>query len=127
MEQARSIIAFLATTDSARALTFYRDVLGLTFVADEDFALVFDAAGIMLRIQKTRAHTPAPHTALGFDVPSIVQEMRALSERGVRFERYAGMPQDELGIWQPPGTQTRIAWFKDPDGNLLSLTEFAAP
>lgn len=124
------VMAFLATNDPQRALPFYRDVLGLTLVEDSPFAVVFDLKGTMLRIQKTRGYTPAPHTALGWEVPAIHDTVRALGERGVRFERYPGMEQDELGVWLAPGprdsARARIAWFKDPDGNLLSLTEFAA-
>ena len=121
------VMTFLATNDSQRALPFYRDVLGLTLVEESPFAVVFDLNGTMLRIQKTRGYTPAPHTALGWQVPAIHDAVRALAERGVRFERYPGMDQDELGIWRAPGADAaKVAWFKDPDGNLLSLTEFAA-
>ena len=122
------IIAFIATNDAERALPFYRDLLGLPLVEDSPFALVFDLHGTMLRVQKTLAYTPAPHTALGWQVGAIEDEVRALGSRGVRFERFAGMEQDELGIWLAPGPadqpRSKVAWFKDPDGNLLSLTQF---
>lgn len=121
----RSIVAFIATNDARRAKTFYRDVLGLPLHEDSDFALVFEARGTMLRVQKTQGHTPAPHTALGFAVPDIAADVRALGARGVTFERFAGMDQDALGIWTPPDSGAKVAWFKDPDGNLLSLTQFA--
>jgi predicted enzyme related to lactoylglutathione lyase len=119
----RSIIAFSATNDPERAKKFYRDVLGLPLEEESPFALVFRAGGTMLRVQKTQGHKPAPHTLLGFDVPDIDADVRALSQRGVKLERYSGMEQDDLGIWRAPDG-AKIAWFKDPDGNLLSLTQF---
>jgi catechol 2,3-dioxygenase-like lactoylglutathione lyase family enzyme len=118
-----SVIAFLATTDAPRARAFYEGVLGLRFVADEEFALVFDADGTMLRIQKVRELKPLPHTALGWKVSDIRTTIAALRERGVSFERYAFLQQDSAGIWAT-ADGALIAWFKDPDGNLLSLTEF---
>jgi catechol 2,3-dioxygenase-like lactoylglutathione lyase family enzyme len=117
------VIAFSATTRPADALAFYRDVLGLALVADEPYAIVFDAHGTMLRIQKTNEHTPAPHTLLGWHVTDIAETMRGLAACGVRFDRYDFMQQDAAGVWTTPGG-ARIAWFKDPDGNLLSLTAF---
>jgi catechol 2,3-dioxygenase-like lactoylglutathione lyase family enzyme len=119
------VVAFLATCAPERALPFYRDVLGLTLLEDSPFALVFDVNGTTLRIQKTRAYTPAPHTALGWQVQSIHDVLGALARHGVRGERFSGMEQDELGVWLAPGPEPRakVAWFKDPDGNLLSLNE----
>jgi catechol 2,3-dioxygenase-like lactoylglutathione lyase family enzyme len=117
------VIAFLATADAVRARTFYEEVLGLRFVADEEFALVFDADGTMLRIQKVRELKPLPHTALGWKVSDIRSTIAALRERGVSFERYVFLQQDDAGIWATPDGAL-VAWFKDPDGNLLSLTEF---
>lgn len=121
----RTIIAFSATNDPERAKQFYRDVLGLPLEEESPFALVFDAGGTMLRVQKTKGHKPAPHTLLGFEVPDIAADARALLDLGVHFERYPGMAQDELGVWSAPDNGAKIAWFKDPDGNLLSLTQFA--
>src|SRR5262249_60218862 len=92
-------IALLATTDAARARGFYGGVLGLGFVADEHFALVFDLAATMLRIAKLDAFTPQPFAVLGWRVGDAERAVRALGARGVRFERYAGLDQDELGIW----------------------------
>ncbi|HTU63938.1 MAG TPA: VOC family protein [Polyangiales bacterium] len=120
----RTIIAFSATNDPERAKRFYRDVLGLPLREESPFALVFDAGGTMLRVQKTQGHKPAPHTLLGFEVPDIMADARALLERGVELVRYPGMEQDELGVWTAPDNGAKIAWFKDPDGNLLSLTQF---
>jgi catechol 2,3-dioxygenase-like lactoylglutathione lyase family enzyme len=117
------VIAFVATTDAARARRFYGETLGLRFVADEPYALVFDANGTMLRIQKAESVTPHPYTALGWQVDDIEETVRALGKRGVEFVRYPFFEQDAAGIWTAPGSKTRVAWFHDPDGNLLSVTQ----
>jgi catechol 2,3-dioxygenase-like lactoylglutathione lyase family enzyme len=119
-----SIMAFVATTDAARAKTFYHGLLGLRLVSDEQFALVFDAAGIILRVQKVKEVRQAQYTALGWSVPDIAAKVEELEKVGVQFERYGLPGQDEKGIWTPPGSTTKVAWFKDPDGNVLSLTQF---
>ena len=119
----QQLIAFLATARADAALVFYRDVLGLRFVADEYVALVFESSGVMLRIQKVEQHTPFPYTALGWKVMDITAKVSELTQRGVRFERFPGMAQDDAGIWASR-SGARVAWFKDPDGNVLSLTEF---
>lgn len=115
-------MSFVATCDPARARAFYESVLGLGFVADEAFALVFDNAGTMLRIQKVGDLTPHPFTALGWQVHDIAAAVAELAGRGVRFERFPGMPQDDHGIWAAPDGAL-VAWFKDPDGNVLSVTQ----
>ena len=116
-------MAFVATIDSERAKAFYRDMLGLALVSDDPFAVVFDVNGTMLRVTKVQEFTPAKFTVLGWEVPDIVAAVKELGEAGVEFERYGQfMKQDELGIWDAPGGG-RIAWFKDPDGNTLSLTQ----
>ena len=117
------VIAFTQTTVPERAKVFYRDVLGLKLEEENPFALVFAAGGTMVRVQKVRAFSPLPCTALGWRVGDIVSLVRELSTRGVVFERFAGMPQDEAGVWTSPDG-ARIAWFKDPDGNVLSLTQW---
>ena len=119
----RNLVAFVATTNAPRARAFYEKVLGLRFVADDPFALVFDAHATMLRIQKVEKLTPPGHTTLGWEVPDIAATARALRDAGVKCERFQGMDQDELGIWASPGG-AKVAWFKDPDGNTLSLTQF---
>jgi catechol 2,3-dioxygenase-like lactoylglutathione lyase family enzyme len=117
------LIAFTATTDVAAAKMFYRDTLGLRLVAKEATALVFDSNGTQLRIQRAKDTHPPSFTALGWEVPDIKGAVHALVERGVAFERFGFFQQDEDGIWTADdGTQ--VAWFKDPDGYLLSLTEF---
>ena len=117
------IIAFVATQHPARARKFYEETLGLTLVEDGPFALVFDANGTMLRVQKVEKLIPATHTVLGWDVPDIHATIKELSKRGVRFEHFEGLQQDKSGIWTSPAGG-KIAWFKDPDGNTLSLTQF---
>ena len=114
--------AFLATTDAERARGFYQKLLGLRLVAEDEFAVVFSTGGIDLRIQKVERFTPHSFTALGWQVPDIGRVVRQLSKRGVRPERYPFLEQDEDGIWLAPGG-TRVAWFKDPDGQLLSLSQ----
>src|SRR5258708_36330595 len=111
------IMAFAATTDSARARAFYEGVLGLSRVSDDAFAVVYDVAGVELRIQKVQALTPQPHTQLGWSVSSIDQVVEELGGRGAVFERYAYLKQDSKGIWTAP-SGAKDAWLKDPDGNL---------
>lgn len=118
------IMAFCATADAERAKAFYRDQLGLKLVEDSGFALVFDAAGTMLRVQKVKELHPARYTALGWQVPDIVAKVQELEKAGVNFEHYSFPGVDEKGIWTPPGGTTKVAWFLDPDGNILSLTQF---
>jgi uncharacterized glyoxalase superfamily protein PhnB len=116
------LMAFVATRDAARAKAFYAGALGLHLVTDDEWALVFDAAGTTLRIQKVQELAPAAYTALGWQVPEITGAISALRDKGVVFERYAFLEQDEAGVWAAPGG-AKVAWFKDPDGNVLSLTE----
>ena len=119
----QSIVAFVATSDPDRAKRFYRDTLGLHLVSEEiPFALVFDAHGTMLRVTIVDTVVSAGYTVLGWMVPDIAAAAKALSKAGIRFERYPGMQQDELGIWSSPGG-ARVAWFKDPDGNTLSISQ----
>jgi catechol 2,3-dioxygenase-like lactoylglutathione lyase family enzyme len=119
-----NIIAFVTIVDVSRAKDFYRDTLGLRLVSeDPPFALVFDANGIMLRLGMAKELPPAHGTVLGWQVPEIAATIKNLEQAGVRFERYEGMDQDELGIWNSP-YGAKVAWFKDPDGNILSVTEF---
>jgi catechol 2,3-dioxygenase-like lactoylglutathione lyase family enzyme len=116
-------INFVATSNATKAQEFYEKVLGLTFVSGDQFALVFEADGIMLRIQKVDKVNPQGYTVLGWKVSDIKQEVVKLTKQGVQFARYEGMNQDKNGIWTAP-SKAKIAWFADPDGNILSLTEF---
>jgi catechol 2,3-dioxygenase-like lactoylglutathione lyase family enzyme len=119
------IVAFVPTKDSEKARSFYEGVLGLRFVSDDDFALVFNANGIMIRVVKTQQFTPVPYTILGWQVKGIEKMVTALLEKGVHFERFGFFNQDDLGIWIAPNG-AKVAWFKDPDGNTLSLSEHDA-
>lgn len=117
------VITFLATTDTARSRTFYEQTIGLAFVSEDPFAMVFSANGVMLRIVTLPSFTPVGMTVLGWSVTDIAGIVGALSARGVVFERFPGMTQDDAGVWASP-SGAQVAWFKDPDGNLLSLTQF---
>ena len=120
-----NIIGFASIVDVDRAKAFYRDTLGLTLLYEEPpFALVFDANGIMIRLGMAKELPPVQGTVLGWQVPDIVEAVKDLQQAGVRLERYDfdWMKQDELGIWTAP-TGARVAWFKDPDGNILSVSE----
>jgi catechol 2,3-dioxygenase-like lactoylglutathione lyase family enzyme len=119
------VTAFVATANPTRSKSFYRDILGLRLVSDDQFAIVFDCRGVQLRIQKVETLQPHPFTALGWHVPNIRAAVLGLSKVGVAFERYSFLQQDDLGVWQAPSA-AKVAWFKDPDGNLLSLTEDGA-
>lgn len=116
------IVAFVPTKDPEKARAFYEGVLGLRFVKDDGFALVLDANGIMVRVAKAQ-FTPAPFTILGWQVTGIEKVVEGLAAKGVTFERFGFFEQDALGIWTAP-TGDKVAWFKDPDGNILSLTQF---
>ena len=117
------VISFVATQNPAHALKFYAKTLGLKLISDEPFAIVFDAHGTMLRVQKVQELVPAKHTVLGWAVPDIRATIKELTKNGVHFERYHGLVQDESSIWTTPAG-AKVAWFKDPDGNTLSLTQF---
>jgi catechol 2,3-dioxygenase-like lactoylglutathione lyase family enzyme len=120
------LTAFVATTRPERAKEFYRDTLGLLLVRDDQFALVFDCGGVQLRVQKVQKLEPHAFTSLGWQVPDIRASVFGLAERGIVFERYGFMAQDDIGVWQAP-SGAQVAWFKDPDGNVLSLTEPPSP
>jgi len=120
----QDVIAFIATRDPETAKKFYRDTLGLPLVMDQTpWALVFDAHGTALRVTPVKELSPAPYTVLGWQVADIIDAATSLQSAGVRFERYAGLEQDQLGIWTAPGSGAKVAWFKDPDGNTLSISE----
>jgi catechol 2,3-dioxygenase-like lactoylglutathione lyase family enzyme len=116
------IVAFVATNNIEKARPFYQDVLGLTLVAVTQFALEFDAGGTTLRVTEVPDFRPGGGTAVGWEVADIRGEMAELATRGVTFEMFSGMAQDKSGIWTAPGG-AQVAWFKDRDGNTLSLTE----
>ena len=121
LESAKPAI-IICTRDRARATTFYHDTLGLTVAYEDSFAAVFNIGGITLRVSSVADFTPHEHTILGFTVPNVAATVKALREKGVIFNTYQHVRQDELGVWTAPGGAVRVAWFKDPDGNVLSVT-----
>ena len=120
----KKIVAFVPIKDAAKAKKFYRDVLGLRFVDDDKFALVFDANGVMLRAARVPDFKPAQFTIVGWEVEDIEKTVKGLQKKGVTFEKYPFV-EDPNGIWTAPGGVARVAWFKDPDGNVLSVSEHA--
>jgi catechol 2,3-dioxygenase-like lactoylglutathione lyase family enzyme len=118
------LMAFIPVSDLATARAFYCDVLGLEAVEESPYAVVLDAGGTALRLTRVDDLHPQPFTIAGWQVADVDSAIATLVGRGVRFLRYEGMDQDDLGIWRTPGGD-RVAWFSDPDGNTLSLTTFA--
>jgi catechol 2,3-dioxygenase-like lactoylglutathione lyase family enzyme len=116
------IVAFLPTTDYDAARAFFEGILGLRVMAQDGHAMVLDANGIMIRVTKVRDFKPQPYTILGWETSDIERTVSELTERGVKFERYGFFEQDPLGIWTAP-TGDKVAWFKDPDGNTLSVSQ----
>jgi catechol 2,3-dioxygenase-like lactoylglutathione lyase family enzyme len=124
------IVAFAPTTDYARARAFYVETLGLSFVSQDQFALVVDSNGTKVRISKVPEFAAQRFTILGWDVSDIDEVVSRLKEKGVSCEKFGLPGQDERGIWTAPAVDNnssgaRVAWFKDPDGNVLSVTQFA--
>lgn len=117
------IVAFVPTKDSEKARAFYEGVLGSRFVKNDGFAMVLDANGIKVRVAKAQ-FTPAPFTILGWQVPGIEKMVAGLQGKGVQVERFGFFEQDALGIWTAPSGD-KVAWFKDPDGNVLSVSQHA--
>ena len=120
------LMGFIPTKRPKLAKEFYGKKLGLRFVADEPYALVFDSKGIMIRIQKLgkdQSFTPLECTLMGWNVKNIKASINSFRKKGIKFQRYTWMEQDDLGVWTSP-SGAKIAWFKDPDGNNLSLTEW---
>jgi catechol 2,3-dioxygenase-like lactoylglutathione lyase family enzyme len=124
MLDSSTVVAFVASTDLRRARLFYEQTLGLTVIGQSDFACVFDANGTMLRVTAVPEVARAAYTVLGWSVTDIAATVGELAGQGVAFARYDGMEQDEIGVWTTPGGD-KVAWFTDPDGNVLSLTQFA--
>lgn len=115
-------VGFLAARNLPRAQQFYSDTLGLPLLGDDGDALLFDCQGTLLRVAKVSRFAPAAHTVFGWQVPDVNRIVGALASSGVRCEQYAGMTQERNGVWVAP-SGARVAWFKDPEGNVLSLTE----
>jgi catechol 2,3-dioxygenase-like lactoylglutathione lyase family enzyme len=121
--ESSEVVAFVGASDLDRARVFYEQTLGLSVAERSDFACVLDANGTMLRVTAVPEVARAGYTVLGWRVDDIAATVRELTARGVKFLRYATLGQDESGVWTTPGGD-RVAWFADPDGNVLSLTQF---
>ena len=117
------LVAFIPTKDAARARIFYEDTLGLRFVQDDNFALVMESNGTTIRIARVGDFTPYPFTVLGWEVSDIDSAVADLAAKGVQFNRYSFLEQAENGVWTAPGNAAKVAWFPDPDGNTLSLSQ----
>ncbi|NYF79086.1 VOC family protein [Granulicella arctica] len=117
-----SVMGFIPTKDAAKARAFYVDLLGLTLVSEDPFATEVLANGTHIRITNVPDFTPFSFTLLGWRVADITASVAEMASKGVAFERYPRLEQDAHGIWTAPGG-ARIAWFKDPDGNTLSLSQ----
>jgi catechol 2,3-dioxygenase-like lactoylglutathione lyase family enzyme len=124
MLETGKVIAFVGSADLGQARVFYERTLGLRMIERNEFACVFDANGTMLRVTAVAEVMRAGYTVLGWQVSDIAAVVRGLTAKGVAFLRYAGMDQDESGVWTTPGGD-QVAWFADPGGNVLSLTQFA--
>jgi catechol 2,3-dioxygenase-like lactoylglutathione lyase family enzyme len=118
---ANKIVAFVAVTDYEKARAFYEKTLGLKFISQDNFALVLEGDGTRIRMAKVANHQPAQFTVLGWKTSDIEKQVSELQAGGVKFERYPWLPKDGLPIWVAPGGD-KVAWFKDPDGNVLSLS-----
>ena len=123
MLAAATPIGFILTRDPARAKAFYSDILGFRLTGEDDFAAVYDMAGLTVRLSTVEDHQAAAHPVLGWAVPDIAAAARGLLAKGVTFQIYPGFGQDDLGIWTAPDGSAKVNWFADPDGNLLSLTQ----
>lgn len=122
MLEGKSLIAFVPTVKPAAAKAFYKDVIGLKLLSEDNFAMVFDANGTILRVTTVRELKPQEFTILGWNVDDIVSTIKSLNQKNIICERYGFFEQDDLGIWVSPNG-AKVAWFKDADGNILSITE----
>ena len=118
------IVGFIQVSDRKKACEFYVDVLGLQYVSEDPFALVVESNGTKIRIGEMPKLQPAQFTVLGWEVRDIEEAVTSLTSRGVEFQQYGFSGQNERGIWTTPGGD-KVAWFKDPSGNVLSLSQHA--
>ncbi len=118
------LVAFVASCDLDRSRAFYEDILGLALVEETPFACVFDAHGTQLRVTAVAQVAQPGYTVLGWSVADVAATIDHLVPRGVQFARFEGMDQDDRGVWTTPNGD-QVAWFTDPDGNVLSVTQLA--
>jgi catechol 2,3-dioxygenase-like lactoylglutathione lyase family enzyme len=121
------IVGFIPITNPERARKFYCDVLKLEFIEDEPYAVVVNANGITVRLVKMEKSEPADFTVMGWEVPDVAATVQDLIGAGIAIERYSFIEQDAHGIWSAPDGRARLAWFKDPDGNVLSVSQHVQP
>ncbi|WP_035349607.1 VOC family protein [Edaphobacter aggregans] len=119
------LLAFIPTVDAEIARRFYVDTLGLTFVSDDEFAITIRTGKTDILISRMDAFNPSPFTILGWKVPDIEATASQFAAAGITFERYPFLEQDANGIWSAPDGAAKVAWFKDPDGNILSISQHA--
>ena len=122
MLRAAQLVAHAATTDAYRSIAFYQELLGFAVMTNDEYAVAFNCNGTELRLRKVDKVEPAPYTTVGWQVRNIERTVAQLTTMGIKFERHNFLQQDPLGVWQAP-SGTWVAWFRDPDGNLLSVTE----
>ena len=126
MLSSKKLVAFIPTTQPEKARHFYGEVLGLSLTNEDPFAIVYDANGTMLRIGKMKEFTPQQFTVLGWETHDIDATVAELEDKGIKFEKYGLPGQSERGIWTAPGNSAKVAWFKDPDGNVLSISQHSS-
>jgi len=117
------LIGFVPTSDLDRAIGFYEEILGLEHVTRDEYAAVFSSSGQSIRVVEVESLVPQPFTILGWGVLDIRSTVERLSNRGLTFIRYPHFEQDDTAIWTAPGG-AKVAWFNDPDGNVLSYTQY---
>lgn len=118
-----SPLGFILTSDRARAKVFYAEVMGFPLQIEDHYGAVFDMAGLTVRLTDIEGHQAGPHAVLGWTVPDLRASVRALAAKGITFTVYPGFGQDDEGVWTSPDGKTALAWFPDPDGNILSLAQ----
>jgi catechol 2,3-dioxygenase-like lactoylglutathione lyase family enzyme len=123
LQQSATPVAFLYVSDRERALGFYRDTLGLALSGSDDFGDFLDLGKSLVRMTVMPDHKATPHPVLGWNVDDIAGAVTSLRDKGVAFTFYEGMGQDALGIWTSPDGKAKVAFFADPDGNMLSLAQ----
>ena len=116
------LIAHAATTDAYRSISFYKTLLGFAVLTNDEYAVAFNCNGTELRLRKVEKVVPWPYTAVGWEVKNIEKVVEQLTSKGIKFERHSFLDQDALGVWRAP-SGTFVAWFRDPDQNLLSVSE----
>jgi hypothetical protein len=118
----KKLKAFAPTMKPDKARSFHKDILGLKLLSEDNYALEFDANGTLLRVTIVEDFKPHPFTILGWNVDNIFSSIKLLNDKNIFCEKYDFLEQDKSGVWTSPNG-SKVAWFKDPDGNVLSLTE----